>query len=160
MDNYQLAMTKWDRRYLDLAQLVSTWSKDPRTQVGAVIVSPFNRVVSVGYNGFPKGFNDEAGYQQGRDYKLSHTIHAELNAILQAGRQLDGYKLYLYPIPPCSHCLAMIRQAGICNIVVYVPEDKRETFDRWDCQGSIALASTLGIVTQVFYEKDFSKEGN
>ncbi len=121
---------KWDKRFLDLAALVAGWSKDPSTKVGAVIADPLCRVVSVGYNGLPHGMRDEPGILEDRDLRLECTVHAEKNAILFAGCRLVGYTLYVFPVPPCGPCAAMIRQAGIRRVVV--PRlDNHEFQARW-----------------------------
>ena len=52
-------MTDWEQRYLDLAQHISTWSKDPSRQIGAVVVGDSGQILSIGYNGFPRGINDD-----------------------------------------------------------------------------------------------------
>ena len=106
--------TKWDRRFLSLAAQISTWSKDPGTQVGAVIVRPDRTIASLGYNGFPRGSGDT---YTTREDKLLRTVHAELNAILNAREPLHGYTLYVTPLCPCSNCAAAIVQAGIANVV-------------------------------------------
>jgi dCMP deaminase len=117
--------SKWDMRFLDLAQLVSTWSKDPSTQIGAVITDIDNRVVSIGYNGFPKQLNDDDRLND-RDTKYKIIIHGEMNAILFANRSLIGCTLYTYPFMPCPRCASMVIQTGINRIVTY-----KNTNDRW-----------------------------
>jgi len=67
---------KWDRRFLEMAGLVASWSKDPSTQVGAVIVRPNKTIVSVGYNGFPRAVRDDQSLYQDRPTKLMRTVHA------------------------------------------------------------------------------------
>jgi dCMP deaminase len=111
-------MTKWDKRMLDLAELVATWSKDPSTQVGAVIVDPSNRVVSLGFNGMPRGVSDDEEILADRDEKLRRIIHAEVNALLFAQRTVVGYSIYVNR-PPCGQCAAKIIQAGITRVVCY-----------------------------------------
>ena len=69
----------WDLRFLDMSQLISSWSKDPSTQVGAVIVDSNNRVVSVGYNGFPQGISDDYRLDN-RETKYKMILPAECNA--------------------------------------------------------------------------------
>ena len=109
-------MTKWDRRYMEMAELVASWSKDPSTRVGAVIVSPDNHVVSVGFNGFPRGIEDNDRLNQ-RGTKYMNIVHAEMNALIHADRSVDGCILYTYPFQPCSQCAACIIQSGIKKIV-------------------------------------------
>ncbi len=122
---------KWDKRFLDMAALVAAWSKDPSTKVGAVIVDPLHRVVSVGYNGLPHGMCDERGILDDRDMRLACTVHAEENAILFAQRGLAGHTLYVFPVPPCGPCAAKIRQTGIARVVAPC-FDNHEFQARWE----------------------------
>lgn len=112
---------KWDRRYLFLAKHVSGWSKDPSTKVGAVITKS-NRIVSLGYNGFPQGVIDCETRYDNRDTKLKIVVHAEPNAIISAKQDLTDCTLYVWPFMPCSTCAGLIIQSGI-NRVVSMPND-------------------------------------
>lgn len=103
----------WHKRFFDLADLVGSWSKDPSTKVGAVIVRPDRTIASVGYNGFPRGVED---VYTTRDAKLLRTVHAEANAILAAQEPLRGYTLYVTPLHPCANCAAYIIQSGIKEV--------------------------------------------
>jgi dCMP deaminase len=108
---------KWDGRFMALAQMVAQWSKDPSTQVGAVIVDD-NRVVrGIGYNGFPRGIQDEPDRLSHRPTKYALTVHAEINAILNAHGGVKGCRLYVAPLPPCTDCAKFIIQAGIAEVV-------------------------------------------
>ena len=111
--------TRWDFRFMEMAQLVSTWSKDPSTKIGVVIVDRMRRVVSTGYNGFPRGIDDSWERYADREHKYAHVVHGELNAILSATTGLEGATLYLFgmPGPPCSSCTKHILQTGISRIV-------------------------------------------
>ena len=132
-------MTKWDDRFLKLAEHVSQWSKDPSTKVGACIVDDNNRVISHGYNGFPKGVDDSPAYLNDREQKLQRTIHAEPNAILFAQRDLTDHTLYVYPFQPCTNCAALIIQAGIKKVVA--PDASEELKERW--ADSMAAAEAM-----------------
>jgi dCMP deaminase len=121
-------MNKWDSRMLALAKLVATWSKDPSTGVGAVIVDSKHRIVSVGFNGFPRGVSDSDKTLLDREEKLRRTIHAEENALLFASRPVEGCIIYVTH-PPCARCAAKLIQAGIVRVVASTPAN---TFtDRW-----------------------------
>jgi dCMP deaminase len=122
-------MDKWDKRFLGLAEHIAGWSKDPSTKVGAVIADRHNRVVSVGYNGLPRGVEDSGKRLSDRTLKYPLTIHAEENAILFANRSLDGCTLYVWPLPPCAPCAAKIVQVGI-TLVVSVMADA-DAAGRW-----------------------------
>jgi len=121
---------KWDRRYVELARMVSTWSKDPSTQVGAVLVRPDNSVASVGYNGFAKGIEDLAERLENREIKNSFVIHAEMNAVLNAHDDVRGDTLYLWPLLCCDRCAVHMIQAGVRRIVS--PSCPPDKMDRWE----------------------------
>lgn len=114
---------KWDKRFLKLAEHVSTWSKDPSTQVGAVITDD-NRVVSLGYNGFPSGIEDDWRLEN-REEKYKIIVHGEVNAILFANRSLEGCTLYTYPFMPCSVCAGKVIQSGIKQVITYHDNNPR-----------------------------------
>lgn len=108
---------KWHYRYLDLARHVATWSKDPSTKVGAVIVDQLARPVSFGFNGLPRGVLDSPDRLNVRETKYKMIVHGERNAILFAGRSVAGCTLYTVPFMPCAQCAGMIIQAGITRVV-------------------------------------------
>lgn len=111
-------LDKWDRRFLKIAYEVSSWSKDPGTKVGAVLVKD-RRIISSGYNGFPQGIEDLPSRYDDRETKLNLTVHAEVNAILNAaknGAVTAGSTLYV-TFPPCISCSTAVIQAGISRIV-------------------------------------------
>ena len=110
----------WEEYFMGLAHLSGLRSKDPNTQVGAVIVDENNRVVSIGYNGFPSGVSDDE-FPWGReggvlDTKYAFVVHAELNAILNSQRSVRGCTLYV-SLFPCNECAKAIIQSGIRRIV-------------------------------------------
>lgn len=124
---------KWHRRYIEVAQLVATWSKDPRKQVGCVLTDEQNRVVATGYNGPPRGLDSFKASD-----RLAVTIHAELNAILTADREF--VTCYTWPVFPCHACMAALAQAS-CQQIVSVQEPSPKW--RWDI--STQICDTLGI---------------
>ena len=110
----------WDEYFMGIAMLSACRSKDPNTQVGACIVNDRNRIMSVGYNGFPSGCDDDE-FPWERDgsafnTKYAYVCHAELNAILNASGDLRGCKVYV-ALFPCNECAKAIIQAGIRTIV-------------------------------------------
>ena len=109
---------KWHLRFLRLAREVSSWSKDPSTKVGCVIVDQSRRVVSLGFNGLPTGMADTAARLLNRDLKLALTIHAEENALLFAGRPVHGCVAFVTR-HPCASCAAKLIQSGV-GAVVYL----------------------------------------
>ncbi|MBE6123430.1 MAG: dCMP deaminase family protein, partial [Erysipelotrichaceae bacterium] len=93
----------WDEYFMGLAHLSAKRSKDPNTQVGAAIIDENNRVVSVGYNGFPRGCSDDEFPWQREgtmlESKYAYVVHAELNAILNSPRPVRGCTLYVSLFP-------------------------------------------------------------
>ena len=111
----------WDEYFMGVAHLSGMRSKDPNTQVGACIVSNSNKILSMGYNGFPCGCSDEdfPWSREGEelDTKYPYVTHSELNAILNyRGGSLEGTKLYV-SLFPCNECAKAIIQAGIRTVV-------------------------------------------
>ncbi len=111
----------WDEYFMAVAKLAGMRSKDPNTQVGACIVSSDNKILSMGYNGFPRGCSDDefpwAREGETLDTKYVYTVHSELNAILNyRGGSLEGAKLYV-SLFPCNECTKAIIQSGIKTII-------------------------------------------
>ena len=111
----------WDEYFMGVARLSARRSKDPNTQVGCCIVSNTNRILSMGYNGFPNGIGDDEfpWEREGEEYdtKYPYVTHSELNAILNyRGGSLDNAKMYV-TLFPCNECAKAIIQAGIKTIV-------------------------------------------
>ena len=120
---------KWDRRFLKLAKLVASWSKDPSTQTGAVLVASDRTILSVGYNGFPKGMNDSEKLYANRETKYSRIVHCEMNAILNAKRSVEGSTLYTWPLGSCDRCVVHMIQAGVKTFVF--PALPKKLRKRW-----------------------------
>mgnify|MGYP004631943765 FL=1 len=115
----RLDYISWDEYFMGIALLAANRSKDPNTQVGACIVSPENIIISTGYNGLPNGCSDDEfpWERSGEETKYPFVVHAELNAILNAGgRVLRGARLYV-ALFPCNECSKAIIQSGISEIV-------------------------------------------
>jgi dCMP deaminase len=148
-----MELDKWDRRFMDLARFISGWSKDPSTQVGAVVANPrTKRVVSTGFNGFPAGVGDYEERLQKREIKYEMIVHAEANALLFAGPAAEGCALYVTPLPPCARCAVLIIQAGITRVVSPRPDLSKEP---WKSQSVISeqMFGEAGVKLQ--YVDDF-----
>lgn len=114
----------WDARFMALAACeVRTWSKDPDKQVGCVIVSPDRRRLAMGYNGFPTSVADTVERLGDKELKNRLSVHAELNALLNARTDLTGWTLYVTS-PPCMGCAKAIVQSGVTRVVC-PPIDQR-----------------------------------
>ena len=127
----------WEEYFMAIAKLSAMRSKDPSTQVGACIVSNDNRILSIGYNGAPNGFNDDDfpwdRDGENLDTKYPYVCHAELNAILNyrgSKKDLEDAKIYV-DLFPCNECAKLIIQSGIKE-VIYL-SDKY-----WDSDNNIA----------------------
>ena len=123
---------KWNYRYIDLARHISTWSKDPSSKIGAVVIGDYGQVLSTGYNGFPRNIEDSEERLNNRETKLGLVVHAEMNCIYNAsltGTSLKGASLYCYGLPICSDCAKGIIQAGISE--VYVRKIDINKSERW-----------------------------
>jgi len=133
--NDPLSDNKWDRRFLELAKLVSTWSKDPSTGVGAVLVNDQKQVVGIGYNGFAAGVVDDPARYADKPTKYKMIVHAEMNAIIQAGHAAKGCKLYVYPsfwYPNiCHDCAKHAIQAGVKCVVGYKADPNNPRISNW-----------------------------
>lgn len=104
----------WDDRFMAMAMEVASWSKDPRKQVGAVLVSPDCRRVVFGYNGLPAGFPDDVVLD--RETKNRYSLHAEENAIANAATDVRGWTMYT-TCPTCLRCALATHRAGVSRLV-------------------------------------------
>ena len=143
---------KWDRRFLELARHVSSWSKDPSTKVGAVIVDPDTlEVLSMGYNGFPRGVKDSPERLNDRPTKYKFVVHAEQNALINAGVGARGCFIYVWPsfgFPNiCTECAKLAIQAGIEAGCGYKVDTHDPKFDAWQesLQVAKAMLSEAGV---------------
>jgi dCMP deaminase len=121
----------WDTYFMGIAQLSSQRSKDPKTQVGACIVSLENKIVGIGYNGFPKGISDD-DFPWADEGTFLHTkypfvVHAEANAILNASQNIQGCRLFV-TLFPCNECTKLIIQSGIKELIYTSNKDEGKDF--------------------------------
>ena len=110
---------KWDARWLEVAGMVGTWSKDPKTKIGAIAVKD-KRLISTGYNGFPRGIEDLDDRWNNREEKYKYVVHAEMNCIYNANyhnQSLKGSTMYIVGLPVCHECAKGIVQAGVVRVV-------------------------------------------
>jgi dCMP deaminase len=142
-------MVNWDRRFMELARHVGNWSKDRSRRVGCVIVDGDNIIRAVGYNGFPRGLDDDNEARHQRPAKYLWTEHAERNAIYTAARvglSLSGTRMYL-PWFPCVDCARAIVQAGIMELIASPPDINDP---QWGDSFSIAgeLLGEAGVIVR------------
>lgn len=112
-------MNRWDSKFIGLCNHISQWSKDRHTKVGAVIVNERNKILSLGYNGFPIGVNDDIESRHERPEKYRWVAHAEQNAIASAAELgVSLFRTTLYcNYHPCPECAKLIVQSGIAKVV-------------------------------------------
>jgi len=139
-------MANWNERFLNLAIHISNWSKDPSTKVGCVVVGPDREIRSTGFNGLPRGIEDNEERLNNREIKYPMICHAEENAIMHAARigiSLKGCTAYV-TWPPCTRCARSLIQAGILTVIY--PKNT-EIPDRWasDFELSMNMFKEAGI---------------
>ena len=140
---------KWDLRFIELAKHISEWSKDPSTKVGCVVVGEDREIRSTGFNGFPRGIDDNPERLANRETKYPLICHAEENAIMHAARigvSLKGSTAYV-TWPPCSRCARSLIQAGVKEVVYSL---EVEIPDRWqeDFKISTEMMQEAGLIVR------------
>lgn len=134
-------LPRWDARFMRLATEVASWSKDPDERVGAVVVAPGYRQLSVGYNGFPRG-SDHDGRPMDKALKNRLTIHAERNALDNAPFDLTGATMFVTKAP-CFECMKGIIQSGVARVICPDPTPKSRWYgDQMDARN---LAADHGV---------------
>lgn len=126
-------------RFIPVAQAIAGLSKDPSTKVGAVILDEDCNILSVGFNGFPRGVYDNASRYRDKQEKYPRIAHAEMNAVAQAARtgvKLLGATMLVTALYPCSMCARIIIQAGIKKVYAPLPTD--DTNPLWISEGEIS----------------------
>jgi dCMP deaminase len=143
---------KWDKRWLEVAKVVSSWSKDPSSKCGAIAVMD-NRIIAQGYNGFPRGFRETDDLLNDREKKYERVVHSETNMIYNAvynGQTLKGATVYNYGLPTCHECAKSLIQSGVTRVVsAYDPES--ETYRRWGdrCKLAAEFFAEGGVVYEM-----------
>ena len=131
---------KWDTRFLDLAEHIAGWSKDPSRKIGAIAGGSQGQILAQGYNGFPRGIEDLSFRYENREEKYKLVVHAEMNVIYNAsynGVSLNDSTLYVYGLPVCHECAKGIIQVGIKNVIMskkVLPIDPRWQDSWWTTQ--------------------------
>ena len=115
-------------KFFAVAEAMQNMSKDPSTKVGAVAIDDNYNILSVGYNGFPRGINDDIPSRFERPEKYQRTVHAEGNVVAQAARKgvvLEGSTLLITSLFPCSNCTVLMIQAGVKRVITSIPNNER-----------------------------------
>lgn len=145
-------MSGWDEYFFKMAELVASKSKDRSTKVGAVIVGPDNEVRSTGYNGMPRGVDDDVVERHERPVKYLFAEHAERNSVYQAamaGTTLKGCRMYVTAWP-CADCTRAIIQAGIKEVIAPKPSD--EFYERWkdSMDAGLQMLNEANVVARAY----------
>tara|TARA_R110000764_G_scaffold236251_1_gene331290 strand:+ start:287 stop:739 length:453 start_codon:yes stop_codon:yes gene_type:complete len=140
---------KWDKRYMELAKAVASWSKDPSKKIGAVAIGSKGQVLAQGFNGFPRGIDDNDERLNDRETKYKYVVHAEMNLIYNAtfnGISLDGSTVYVYGLPICSECAKGLIQVGVKQVVM-CENSYQDADEKWlkSLELSVALLNESGI---------------
>lgn len=151
----------WNKYFMEIAKLSAQRSKDPKTQVGACVIEPNeNHIISIGYNGMPRGINDEFHFDNYPnkpvsipvwDDELKHklVVHAEANAILNTNADLHGTIIYVTEYP-CNECAKLIAQKGITKVVYANNKFKEKEVGKY----TQFILNSAGIQTEYYNEKE------
>lgn len=148
----------WDDYFMAMATQVGTKSKDRSTKVGCVIVGPNNEVRTTGYNGFPRGANDNIDARHQRPLKYKWIEHSERNALYNAARngiKTDGCRLYIHHFP-CTDCVRGLWQSGIVEIITRAPEPASIHYTE-DFEISQEIIKDIGI--KIRYHPNYAASG-
>ena len=148
-------MNKWDKRFLGLALYYSSFSKDPSTKVGCVLVNNKNVPVGLGYNGFSRNSEDLKEVLENRPEKYKRTIHAEENAIYNRTGDIEGSVAYLTH-PPCVPCVNRLSQNGIKE-VRFIQGIDEDFYERWNLGESVDEIEALHMTYQSYIMNDKQK---
>lgn len=139
---------KWHMRFMAMAEMIATWSKDPSSKIGCVVVNDERRILATGYNGFPKGIDDTEVRLNTRELKHKLVVHAEMNALMNAlysGVSLKGSTMYVHGLPICPDCAKCVIQAGIKEIVIPTDKTDRVEWQKvWE-EHSLPMFSESGV---------------
>lgn len=130
---------------LNGAEWISTKSKDPSKKVGALILRENGTIASAGYNGFPKGTNDDPALYLDKTIKRRRIQHAERNAITFATESLKGCSIYVSPLHPCSQCAGSIINAGISKVIARIPPGVSSDYWRDDFAEAASMFKEAGV---------------
>ena len=153
-------LNSWDKRFFQVCGLVATWSEDRTTQVGAVLVGPANEILTTGYNGFPRGVNQEIDSRHTREgnEKYRWTEHAERNAIFnlaRVGGKSLGAKIYS-TYHPCSDCARSIIQSGVVEVNYIVNKEFEQRME--SCSIAAKMFSEANLKVRIFNRPAFLDE--
>ena len=147
--HFLLRSEEWHKRYLGLAREVASWSKDPSRKIGAVAVGQKGQVLAQGYNGFPRGINDDEFRLMDRETKYKYVVHAEMNLIYNAtynGVSLDGSTVYVTGLPVCSECAKGLIQVGVKQVIMDAKDADRDDFWAKSFELTTSMFGEAGVI--------------
>ena len=150
--------TKWDKRFLRVAREIASWSKDPSTKSGCVIIDEDRRIISTGYNGFSRAISDDPRLLHERGEKYRRVIHSDMNALLFARRDLKKCTVYTWPFISCARCSIHLIQMGMWRHVTMNFENDAQA-DRWrdTSELTVELLREAGVALTI-YPRNFLNE--
>ena len=149
----------WDYRFMQLSETVASWSKDPSTKVGSAIIDSERRVISLGYNGFPRGVDDNADRYYDKPTKYAFVCHAERNALDNSPGSVEGATLYA-TLFPCNECCKSIIQRGIREVVTFAPQYEKSLLHNHNI--GITMLTEAQVKVRYVVQEDYDrwKNGN
>jgi dCMP deaminase len=142
-------LVEWDELFMSMVFLIASKSKDERTHIGAVIVDENNIVRSLGYNGFPRGLDDNIPERQEKPEKYFWMVHSEQNAIYNAKTDLSKCRMYTNGMP-CADCAKAIIQSGITQVITYKKWNMSD--DKWEesCKIARRMFEEVGVTLRQY----------
>jgi dCMP deaminase len=119
-----MEIPSWEEYFMQMCNIVKLRSRDPKKQVGSILVSSDNRIISTGYNGLKKGSNDNIDWNN-REIVHLLVLHAEVNCLLYSESKFENTTLYS-TLSPCNHCIKLIASSGVKKIIF---QDKYKDYD-------------------------------
>ena len=138
-------LNKWDKRFLEIVHIMTSWSKDPSTKCAALLVRPNRSIVSFGVNNFPQGIEDKPERLNDRPLKYELVVHSETNALLHARENVAFCTMYCSTVPCCRCAMSMI-QVGITRVICIAPSE--DYISRWgdSIKKTIDLFVEAGVI--------------
>ena len=138
-------ISKWNKRFLEIVEIMTNWSKDPSSQFAALIVRPDRSIVAYGVNNFPRGIEDSEERLSDRPVKYDLIVHAETNALLHAHEDLSECTMYVGSVP-CVRCAVNIIQSGISRVICVPPTE--DYLSRWgdSVDSTMILFNEAGVL--------------
>ncbi len=156
MEEIRHSERKWDIHMLKIAKLCSEMSKDPSTKVGSVIVSKEHKIISTGYNGFPRDVPDYKDWYHDREIKYKIIIHAEDNALINKGSNEipENSTIYVWPLKPCKDCYVKLKEQGIKRFVSVLHDVSEDDYCSVCRDTSVMCSSSRWDQTSYYTEED------